>query len=86
MKYFSYNDDDGMTFHANADEARLFAQYCIDEYSKTAHDGWDEGVDSVCWGVVSENATVVTTRQRTDADTFISSDCDTVVEYGLMPT
>ncbi|NHR05762.1 hypothetical protein HA052_11180 [Chromobacterium haemolyticum] len=52
LSYFAYDPDTGFEQFNTEAEAMSFAQESIDAYRDAAGDGWDEGVENVCWGVV----------------------------------
>lgn len=52
VKFFAYDDETGFDLFDTADEAKKAAQVSIDEYRHGAGEGWPEGVENVCWGVV----------------------------------
>lgn len=56
-KYFMYDVDAGFETFSTEEDAKAAAEESIDTYRKAAVDeGWNEDVDSVCWGKVSESA------------------------------
>ena len=53
--FFSYDPEDGISFHATEDEARSEAEGALEAERDNAADsdlGWNEQVSEICWGVV----------------------------------
>lgn len=84
MKYFSYEPEEGFELHKTAEEAKKAAEDALDYERGEASEGWSDGVDKICWGELKQMTIETLNRQRTDEDTFVSSDCDTIVDYGLV--
>lgn len=84
MKYFSYDTDQGFELHATAEEAQKAAEDALDFERGEACEGWSDGVDQICGGELKQMTIETLNRPRTDEDTFVSSDCDTIVDYGLV--
>ncbi|WP_336195309.1 hypothetical protein [Hafnia paralvei] len=82
--YFSYGSEHGFDWHKTEKEAIESAEAAIDEYRGDACDGWSEETDSICWGVILQNATKVDERPRTDDDKCDPA-IDTVCDYALLP-
>lgn len=58
--YFVYSADSGFETFATAAEAEAVAEDIISQYREDAYeDGWDEDVESVCWGKISQQAKIV---------------------------
>jgi hypothetical protein len=56
MEWFSYSANAGFELHDSEDSARATAERQLEderEYAR-ANDGWGDGVESVCWGRVSQ--------------------------------
>jgi hypothetical protein len=58
--YFAYDGENGFDLFDSAQDAENAAQKSLDSYRDWAHEGWDEGVQQVCWGklhgsITSEN-------------------------------
>lgn len=83
-KYFSYHPEEGFETHTTSEEAKRSAEEAIDFERDAACDGWSDYVDQICWGELKQMTIETLNRPRTDEDTFVSSDCDTVVDYGLV--
>lgn len=83
--YFSYGSEHGFDWHETEKEAIESAEAAIDDYRGDACDGWSEETDSICWGVILQNATKVDERPRTDDDKCDPA-IDTVCDYALLPT
>lgn len=85
-RFFSYDPNDRMRFHNTAEEAQKEAQHAFDLYVQEACEGWDENVDEVCWGEISEQVRETFRRPfDPEQDFHIDSDCDEVVGYDLLP-
>ena len=82
--YFSYGSECGFDWHKTEKEAIESAEAAIDDYRGDACDGWSEETDSVCWGVILQQATKVDERSRTDDDKCDPA-IDTVCDYALLP-
>lgn len=82
--YFSYGSEHGFDWHKTEKEAIESAEAAIDDYRGDACDGWSEETDSVCWGVILQQATKVDERPRTDDDKCDPA-IDTVCDYALLP-
>lgn len=82
--YFSYGSECGFDWHNTEKEAIEAAEAVIDNYRGDACDGWSEETDSVCWGVILQQATKVDERPRTDDDKCDPA-IDTVCDYALLP-
>ncbi|WP_278810143.1 hypothetical protein [Obesumbacterium proteus] len=82
--YFSYGSECGFDWHNTEKEAIEAAEAVIDDYLGDACDGWSEETDSVCWGVILQQATKVDERPRTDDDKCDPA-IDMVCEYALLP-
>lgn len=82
--YFSYGSECGFDWHNTEKEAIEAAEAVIDNYRGDACDGWSEETDSVCWGVILQQATKVDERPRTDDDKCDPA-IDTVCDYELLP-
>ena len=52
FRYFSYDPEDGLQFHATSGEARARARHALECYQDEASEGWNESVTDVCWGRV----------------------------------
>lgn len=83
-EFFSYGSEHGFEYHKTAQGAIDAAEAAIDDYRGDACDGWSDEVDSVCWGVVLQQAEQTGLRPRTEEDR-----CDPQIEqicnYVLMP-
>lgn len=84
VRYFSYGSECGFDWHNTEKEAIESAEAVIDDYRGDACDGWSEETDSVCWGVILQQATKVDERPRTDDDKCDLT-IDTVCDYALLP-
>jgi hypothetical protein len=85
MKYFSYDPTGyGFELHETREEAKKAANDALDyEKREAVFGGWDDNVTKICWGELKQWVVITARRPRIDEDSFISSDCDEVVEYGL---
>jgi hypothetical protein len=94
--WFSYSRDEGFQLHATADEARRAAYTEMEAHRHLAlEDGWDEGVEEVCWGELHGKAVVTQQADRPfdidinesehDARTglFWPEGVDSITEYDL---
>lgn len=84
MKYFSYCPEEGFELHATAEEAKKAVEDALDFERSEACEGWSDYVDQFCWGELTQRVVETMCRPRTDDDTFVSPDCDTIVDYGLV--
>lgn len=84
LGYFSYGSEHGFDWHKTEKEAIESAEAAIDDYRGDACDGWSEETDSICWGVILQQATKVDERPRTDDDRCDPA-IDTVCDYALLP-
>ena len=55
-KFFAYDPEAGFETFGTAEMAKAAAQESIDCYRENACEGWDESIDHVCWGEISESA------------------------------
>jgi len=83
-KYFSYYPEEGFELHDTAEEAQKSAEDALDCERGEACEGWSDYVDQICWGELKQMTVETLNRPRTDEDTFVSADCDTIVDYGLV--
>jgi hypothetical protein len=66
-EYFVYSSDNGFETFATAAEAEAVAEDLISKYREDAYeDGWDDDVESVCWGRVSQKARAIRVSQTPD--------------------
>ncbi|HHG6962968.1 TPA: hypothetical protein ACPXRM_001726 [Klebsiella pneumoniae] len=82
--YFSYGSEHGFEWHKTENEAIEAAESAIDDYRGDACDGWNEEVDSICWGIIMQSSTMVGERPRTEEDRCDSA-IDTICDYALLP-
>lgn len=82
--YFSYGSEHGFEWHKTESEAIEAAESAIDDYRGDACDGWNEEVDSICWGIIMQSSTMVGERPRTEEDRCDSA-IDTICDYALLP-
>lgn len=82
--YFSYGSEHGFDWHKTKKDAIEAAEAAIDDYRGDACDGWSEETDSVCWGVILQQAARVDERPRTDDDKCDPA-IDMVCDYALLP-
>lgn len=66
--YFSYGSEFSFECHKTAEEAIAAAEAAIDDYRGDACDGWSEEVESICWGVIIQQATKVGERKKRKCD------------------
>lgn len=76
-KYFSFDPDDGFSFHKTEEEAK---KRCLEafEYFETeaAGDGWPENVSEVCWGEIRGRATLIESIDRPPKDQLDEENMD----------
>lgn len=75
MHFFSYDPDTGFELHATAEEAKKNADEAIDYYRGYSSEGWDEQVDQVCWGQITQE-TVMVDKRPAPPDSEFSYFCD----------
>ena len=85
VAYFSYGTAHGFYLHQTAKQATDDAEAMIDDHRGDACCGWDEETDSICCGVILQQATKVDERPRTDDDAHLDPRVDTVCDYALLP-
>ncbi|HAH4083824.1 TPA: ead/Ea22-like family protein [Escherichia coli] len=82
--YFSYGSEYSFECHKTAEEAIAAAEAAIDDYRGDACDGWSEEVESICWGVIIQQATKVGERKKRKCDR-VSPWIERVCDYELRP-
>ncbi len=82
--YFSYGSEFSFECHKTAEEAIATAEAAIDDYRGDACDGWSEEVESICWGVIIQQATKVGERKKRKCDR-VSPWIERVCDYELRP-
>ena len=82
--YFSYGSEFSFECHKTAKEAIAAAEAAIDDYRGDACDGWSEEVESICWGVIIQQATKVGERKKRKCDR-VSPWIERVCDYELRP-
>ncbi|WFV29501.1 hypothetical protein NFJ26_22750 (plasmid) [Escherichia marmotae] len=82
--YFSYGSEFSFECHKTAEEAIAAAGAAIDDYRGDACDGWSEEVESICWGVIIQQATKVGERKKRKCDR-VSPWIERVCDYELRP-
>ena len=82
--YFSYGSEFSFECHKTAEEAIAAAEAAIDDYRGDACDGWNEEVESICWGVIIQQATKVGERKKRKCDR-VSPWIERVCDYELRP-
>ena len=82
--YFSYGSEFSFECHKTAEEAIAAAEAAIDDYRGDACDGWSEEVESICWGVIIQQATKVGERKKRKCDR-VSPWIERVCDYELRP-
>lgn len=66
--WFAFTYDSFETFDTEQ-EAKREAEKALEFFRDEVSDaGWDEGSEQICWGKVSQKATVVSDRERDDED------------------
>ena len=84
MKYFSYCPEEGFELHETAEQAQQAVEDALDFERGEACEGWADYVDQFCWGELKQRVVETMNRPRTDKDTFVSPECDTIVDYALI--
>lgn len=82
--YFSYGSEFSFECHKTAEEAIAAAEAAIDDYRGDACDGWSEEVESICCGVIIQQATKVGERKKRKCDR-VSPWIERVCDYELRP-
>ncbi|MBV5079182.1 ead/Ea22-like family protein [Escherichia coli] len=82
--YFSYSSEFSFECHKTAEEAIAAAEAAIDDYRGDACDGWSEEVESICWGVIIQQATKIGERKKRKCDR-VSPWIERVCDYELRP-
>ncbi|HIB9998904.1 TPA: hypothetical protein ACWZJC_003223 [Escherichia coli] len=82
--YFSYGSEFSFECHKTAEEAIAAVEAAIDDYRGDACDGWSEEVESICWGVIIQQATKVGERKKRKCDR-VSPWIERVCDYELRP-
>ncbi|EHH4439820.1 hypothetical protein QL814_000969 [Escherichia coli] len=82
--YFSYGSEFIFECHKTAEEAIAAAEAAIDDYRGDACDGWSEEVESICWGVIIQQATKIGERKKRKCDR-VSPWIERVCDYELRP-
>lgn len=82
--YFAHDTDGGFTNHDTAERAQKEALDAIEYFRESAGDGWSDEVDSVCWGVILQQAQQTDVRPRTEEDKC-ESHIEEICDYVLMP-
>ena len=87
-KYFGYDPDSGFETFTTAKEAKEYAQDAIDWYRDHADEGWDEAVNSVCWGEIKQQTVMTDEKTIKEAEEDLGLILDTAIcsgyaDYGL---
>lgn len=78
-KYFAYSADSGFELFDTQVEAEAAAESIIAGYLEDAFDGgWDEDVESVCWGEVKQHTVMADKLPAPDGSPFDYT-CDYVL-------
>lgn len=92
--WFSYDPCDCFQFHNTEAEAKASAEKSLDAYRDEAGDGWNEEVNGVCWGTVSQKVEEISRKEKPpeseledgrDKDGTDFTHFDSIVEYALQP-
>lgn len=86
FKYFGYYPESGFEVFETKEEAKGYAQSVIDYEREHAEEGWSEGTNEICWGLITECAkagepTKVTDEMR--SNNIIGADCEYLIDYTL---
>ncbi|TDB45243.1 MULTISPECIES: hypothetical protein [Photorhabdus] len=74
--YFSYSPEIGFNRYKFSEEAILVTNKEIDLYRDCSRDdGWDSGVENICWGIIIQKTT------KSNKKDYILSDIDTRFIY-----
>lgn len=85
-KFFSYCPQCQFEFHETEEEAKRYADEHLEHFREEAPDGWSDEVWAVCWGEIKASAQETERRPyNPDTDFGIDSDCECVVDYGILP-
>jgi hypothetical protein len=84
MQYFSYHPEEGFELHKTAEEAKKAAQEHLEYERDQAYEGWSDNVDGICWGKLKQRVVETLNRPKTDEDTNVPTECDTIAEYDLL--
>lgn len=79
--FFTFDEGAGFDRHDTAEEAKRAAQEQIDFYRGEAADGWCGEVDSVCWGIILEQAKEVPAPCEDGRE--VDEDGDRLVDFVL---
>lgn len=82
--FFCYDPQEGFQLFDSAEDAKKSAQEALEYERQEACEGWSDEVDKICWGQLTQCVAETMRRPRTDADTFVSADCDIIVDYDLV--
>lgn len=75
-KWFSYCPAvDDFNVHDTEEEAKVAAKSSIEYFRDSSEDGWSDEVGQVCWGILSEIATM-TDKEDLPPDSFFDYHCD----------
>lgn len=80
LDYFSVDLEGGINRHETADDAKGACEEQLDHARDEAVEGWPEETDELCWGVVIEDAHVVSRKRAPEGSEF-----EDIVEYALRP-
>lgn len=73
MKYFSYDPNgNGFLFHSSSDEAKKATENAFKEEKELASEGWNEGIEEICWGEIKQRVVECERRKATDEEFEIS--------------
>ena len=82
--YFAFDNDGGFTNHDTAERAQKEAHDAIEYFRETADEGWSDETDSVCWGVILQEAKQTDARP-VEADDKCAKHVEYVCDYVLSP-
>lgn len=82
FKYFGYDPECGFELFETEEQAKQYAEDAIAEYRGEACDGWNEQVDQVCWGVLSQY-TVMCDKRPIDPDSRHEAQFSYMCDYQL---
>lgn len=68
QRYFSYDPEDGFSFHETAEQAETACKKSFEYYEEAAADGWPENTCDVCWGEIRGRSTLTEEIHRPPQD------------------
>lgn len=79
--FFSYDPEDGITFHSNEKDAKDTAEETMAFYRDVARDDyWHENTEDICWGEVKYRQCAVCVKREPAP---VDSGFDELLDYEL---